>query len=119
MIFGFNSDVRQNDNGAVFHVQSEVRRAEALLETLVFTGGRCLCKQTMPIRDSATLSEADIQEMLKAQHRRVLTVLRERGIEGLSETSRSEDVPSGQASSDEGPLPRFENYRYNGTRSGS
>lgn len=119
MIFGFNSDVRQNDNGAVFHVQSEVRRTEALLETLVFMGGRCLCKQATPIREPATLSELEVQAMLKAQHRRVLAVLRERGIEGLSEASPSEEAPPEESSSEEGPLPRLENYRYNGTRSGS
>jgi hypothetical protein len=74
MIFGFNSDIQHGDT--VYHVQSEVRRTERVLETLVFVGGRCVGKRATPIPDTEAPSEGAIHEMLKAQHRWVLEVIR-------------------------------------------
>ncbi len=39
MIFGFNTDIRHDDT--VYHVQSEAREGEQLLQTQVFVRGRC------------------------------------------------------------------------------
>ena len=40
MIFGFNTDIKQQDT--VYHVQSEARESEQLLQTQVFVQGRCI-----------------------------------------------------------------------------
>ncbi|MGA9474269.1 MAG: hypothetical protein WBV36_17515 [Terriglobales bacterium] len=45
MIFGFNTDIRHDDT--VYHVQSEAREAEHLLQTQVFVRGRCIGKRAV------------------------------------------------------------------------
>ena len=42
MIFGFNTDIKYED--VVYHVQSEARHADLLLQTQVFVHGRCIGK---------------------------------------------------------------------------
>jgi hypothetical protein len=46
MIFGFNTDIRHEDT--VYHVQSEAREGEHLLQTQVFVRGRCIGKRAIP-----------------------------------------------------------------------
>src|ERR1017187_4166252 len=46
MIFGFNTDIRHEDT--VYHVQSEAREGEQLLQTQVFVRGRCIGKCAIP-----------------------------------------------------------------------
>jgi hypothetical protein len=46
MIFGFNTDIRHEDT--VYHVQSEAREGEQLLQTQVFVKGRCIGKRAVP-----------------------------------------------------------------------
>ena len=43
MIFGFNTDVKHGDT--IYHVQSEARESEHLLQTQVFVRGRCVGKK--------------------------------------------------------------------------
>ena len=43
MIFGFNTDVKSGDT--VYHVQSEAREHESILQTQVFVRGRCIGKK--------------------------------------------------------------------------
>ena len=43
MIFGFNTDVKHGDT--IYHVQSEARESEQLLQTQVFVRGRCIGKK--------------------------------------------------------------------------
>ena len=43
MIFGFNTDVKHGDT--IYHVQSEARESEKLLQTQVFVRGRCIGKR--------------------------------------------------------------------------
>ena len=43
MIFGFNTDVKHGDT--IYHVQSEARESERLLQTQVFVRGRCIGKK--------------------------------------------------------------------------
>jgi hypothetical protein len=45
MIFGFNTDIRHEDT--VYHVQSEAREGERLLQTQVFVRGRCIGKRAI------------------------------------------------------------------------
>ncbi|MGA9529022.1 MAG: hypothetical protein WBS24_12990 [Terriglobales bacterium] len=45
MIFGFNTDVRHDDT--IYHVQSEARESERLLQTQVFVRGRCIGKRAI------------------------------------------------------------------------
>src|SRR5438132_13953109 len=52
MIFGFNTDIKHNDT--VYHVQSEARENELLLQTQVFVRGRCVGKRATPYADKAT-----------------------------------------------------------------
>jgi hypothetical protein len=46
MIFGFNTDIQHQ--GTVYHVQSEAREHEHLLQTQVFVRGRCIGKHSVP-----------------------------------------------------------------------
>jgi len=46
MIFGFNTDVKHGDT--IYHVQSEARESEKLLQTQVFMRGRCIGKRQSP-----------------------------------------------------------------------
>lgn len=78
MIFGFNTDVKYGDT--VFHVQSEPRLAERLLETQVFVGGLCLGKRAISYAERAGqpgFGEEQLQELLRAQHRAVIEATRE------------------------------------------
>jgi hypothetical protein len=52
MIFGFNTDIRHEDT--VYHVQSEAREGEQLLQTQVFVRGRCVGKRAVSWAAAAT-----------------------------------------------------------------
>src|ERR1700722_19120603 len=52
MIFGFNTDIKHD--GTVYHVQSEAREHELLLQTQVFVRGRCIGKHAVSYADKAT-----------------------------------------------------------------
>ena len=51
MIFGFNTDVKHGDT--IYHVQSEARESEKLLQTQVFVRGRCIGKKAISYATSA------------------------------------------------------------------
>jgi hypothetical protein len=78
MIFGFNTDVKCGDT--VYHVQSEARKKDLLLQTQVFVRGQCIGKRASSYADAVLqpgFEEAHLHEMLKAQHRMVLEAVRE------------------------------------------
>jgi hypothetical protein len=78
MVFGFNTDVEYC--GTVYHVQSEERQAEMLLETQIFVGGHCVCKRSWSYSEKAGQpdgEEQQLQEMLKEQHRFVVVAIRD------------------------------------------
>lgn len=78
MIFGFNTDIKQGDT--VYHVQSEARKGERLLQTQVFIGGRCVGKRAQSYAEHVArpdFSEEQMHEMLKEQHRMVVNAVRE------------------------------------------
>jgi hypothetical protein len=96
MIFGFNTDIRHEDT--VYHVQSEAREAEQLLQTQVFVRGRCIGKRAIPYGSSSTdgenansqASEAkstsndqDKEKMLRELHREVLDAIRDGKVDSI------------------------------------
>jgi hypothetical protein len=76
-IFGFNTDVKHEDT--VYHVQSEARQADLLLQTLVFVRGQCVGKCAFsyaPMISQPGFSHAAMHELLKMQHRTVVEGIR-------------------------------------------
>lgn len=94
MIFGFNTDVVCGST--CYHLQSEFRPRERLLQTQVFVSGRCLGKVANPAPDDR--SDEQSQEDLREQHRAAVTAAREGRIEPwLIAAGRSETPFSGGA----------------------
>lgn len=84
MIFGFNTDVKYGET--VYHVQSEARANDLLLQTQVFVKGQCIGKRAASYADHVTrpgFSEEHMHEMLKAQHRLVLDAVKEGKVDGI------------------------------------
>jgi hypothetical protein len=75
-IFGFNTDVKLGD--VVYHVQSEARQNDLLLQTMVFVKGACVGKHAVSYAHMSMqqgFSEAAMHELLKAQHKAALDVV--------------------------------------------
>lgn len=69
-IFGFNTDVKHGD--VVYHVQSEARHNELVLQTMVFVKGQCMAKRVASYAHLSLqpgFSEQAMHELLKAQHK--------------------------------------------------
>ena len=84
MIFGFNTDVKHEQT--VYHVQSEAREHERLLQTQVFVRGRCIGKLATPYEKAAEsddASEKQLEHSLRAQHKSVLDSIREGRLESV------------------------------------
>jgi hypothetical protein len=78
MIFGFNTDIKHEDT--IYHVQSEAREADLLLQTQVFVRGRCIGKRATSYADQANSPEFTDQkkeQILREQHRVVLDAIRD------------------------------------------
>lgn len=78
MIFGFNTDIKHEDT--VYHVQSEAREADLLLQTQVFVKGRCIGKHATPYADQAQspdFTDQKKEQILREQHRLVLDAIRD------------------------------------------
>jgi hypothetical protein len=94
MIFGFNTDVKHVDT--IYHVQSEARESEKLLQTQVFVRGRCVGKRAISYATSAqsgfTDSQGDPQkeQQLRDQHRLVLEAIREGKLESVLDGAETE-----------------------------
>ena len=79
MIFGFNTDIKASD-GKVYHVQSEARAGERLLQTQIFVQGRCIGKRAVSYAehlDDPEFNEPRLQDMLRNQHRWVIDAIRQ------------------------------------------
>ena len=81
MIFGFNTDIRHEDT--IYHVQSEAREGEHLLQTQVFVKGRCIGKRAVPYGSSTTegatgaqSNDQDKEKILRELHREMLDAIR-------------------------------------------
>ncbi|HXM10697.1 MAG TPA: hypothetical protein VN946_12175 [Terriglobales bacterium] len=81
MIFGFNTDIRHEDT--VYHVQSEAREAEQLLQTQVFVKGRCVGKRAIPYGASSPTNDQDKEKILRELHREVLDAIREGKLDSI------------------------------------
>lgn len=94
MIFGFNTDVKSGDT--VYHVQSEAREPERILQTQVFVRGRCIGKHTTSYSDKvadADFSEKQMEKMLREQHKSVLTAVREGRLESILDKPENHSRP--------------------------
>ena len=77
-IFGFNTDVKLAD--VVYHVQSEARQNDLLLQTLVFVKGQCVGKQAFSYAHEIShpgFSTEAMHELLKTQHKTVIDALQQ------------------------------------------
>jgi len=83
MIFGFNTDVKHGDT--IYHVQSEARETERLLQTQVFVRGRCVGKRATSYarKGDAQLGDMQKEKQLREQHRLVLDAIREGKLESV------------------------------------
>ncbi len=82
MIFGFNTDIKSGNT--IYHVQSEAREHERLLQTQIFVRGHCIGKKAASyaeLVDHPEFSEARMHEMLKLQHRETVERVRAAQIE--------------------------------------
>ena len=77
-IFGFNTDVKVG--GTVYHVQSEPRENDLLLQTQVWVKGQCIGKRASSYAEQRIQPDFHVEkmhELLKQQHRMVLEAVRE------------------------------------------
>lgn len=84
MIFGFNTDIKSGDT--IFHVQSEAREADLLLQTQVFVRGRCIGKKATSyaaMASSQRFGDPQKEQILRDQHRSVLDAVREGRLESI------------------------------------
>src|ERR1700739_1269056 len=78
MIFGFNTDVKHGD--MIYHVQSEAREGERVLQTQVFVRGRCIGKKATSYAskaDAGQMGDQQKEQQLREQHRLVVDGIRE------------------------------------------
>jgi hypothetical protein len=91
MIFGFNTDVKHGDT--IYHVQSEARESERLLQTQVFMRGRCIGKKAISYAASAQeagFGDAQKEQQLRDQHRLVLEAIREGKLDEVLDRAEAE-----------------------------
>jgi hypothetical protein len=93
-IFGFNTDVKHAE--VVYHVQSEARQNDLLLQTLVFVKGQCVGKRTVSYAHQVSqpqFSTEAIHELLKSQHKTVLDAIQQGHLESeLGNGAEVQDV---------------------------
>jgi hypothetical protein len=95
MIFGFNTDVKHGDT--IYHVQSEARESEKLLQTQVFVRGRCVGKKAISYASGAPesgLGDSQKEQQLRDQHRLVLEAIREGKLESVLDRAETEALAS-------------------------
>lgn len=93
MIFGFNTDVKQGDT--VYHVQSEARENELILQTQVFVRGRCIGKKATSYAEQiarGNFSDQQKEQILRDQHRQVLDAIREGQVEEMFDRKDSAET---------------------------
>jgi hypothetical protein len=93
MIFGFNTDVKHGDT--IYHVQSEARESEKLLQTQVFMRGRCIGKKAISYAASAmdaNFADTQKEQQLRDQHRLVLEAIREGKLDAVLDHAETETL---------------------------
>jgi hypothetical protein len=91
MIFGFNTDVKHGDT--IYHVQSEARESERLLQTQVFVRGRCIGKKATSYGakpSDAAAADPQKEQQLREQHRLVLDAIREGKLDNVLDHPEAE-----------------------------
>jgi hypothetical protein len=89
MIFGFNTDAKHGDT--IYHVQSEARESEKLLQTQVFVRGRCVGKKAISYANSAAdFGDPQKEQQLRDQHRLVLESIKEGKLESVLDRAETE-----------------------------
>jgi hypothetical protein len=92
-IFGFNTDAKYGD--VVYHVQSEARAKDLLLQTLVFLKGQCVGKHVFSYAERTLqqdFSESLIHELLKMQHKKVIDMVQQGRAESIPDGGDVQDV---------------------------
>jgi hypothetical protein len=95
MIFGFNTDVKHGET--IYHVQSEAREGELLLQTQVFVRGRCVGKKAISYAASASqvqFGDSQKEQLLRDQHRQVLDAIREGNLDRALDHVEPESLSS-------------------------
>ena len=95
MIFGFNTDVKHGET--IYHVQSEAREGELLLQTQVFVRGRCVGKKAISYAASASqaqFGDSQKEQLLRDQHRQVMDAIREGNLDGALDHAEPESLAS-------------------------
>lgn len=93
MIFGFNTDVKHGDT--IYHVQSEAREGELILQTQVFVRGRCIGKKATSYASKASQSDygdSQKEQQLREQHRLVLDAIREGRLDNVLDHPEPEQL---------------------------
>lgn len=93
MIFGFNTDVKHGDT--IYHVQSEAREGERLLQTQVFVRGRCIGKRATSYGTSSSdpqTGDTQKEQQLREQHRLVLDSIREGKLDSVLDRAEPETL---------------------------
>ena len=93
-IFGFNTDVKFEE--VVYHVQSEARHADLLLQTMVFVKGQCVGKRTTSYAHKTMqpgFTEEATHELLKTQHKKMMDTIQQGNVtNALTMTGEVEDI---------------------------
>ena len=93
MIFGFNTDVKHGDT--IYHVQSEARESEKLLQTQVFVRGQCIGKKAISYAASAQqpgYGDSQREQQLRDQHRLVLESIKEGKLDDVLDKADIENL---------------------------
>lgn len=75
-IFGFNTNVQRDE--VTYHVESQARPGDLLLQTMIFVKGQCLAKHAFSYAAmtlQSGFSEELMHGLLKAQHKNVIDAL--------------------------------------------
>jgi hypothetical protein len=83
-IFGFNTNVLRDD--VTYHVESQARHSDLLLQTMVFVKGQCVGKHTFSYAAMALdpgFSEQAMHNLLKVQHKNVIDALQHGRVESV------------------------------------
>jgi hypothetical protein len=93
-IFGFNTNVQHGD--VVYHVESQARQGDLLLQTMIFVKGSCVGKHAFSyacLVDTEGFSDAAMHELLKAQHKAIVDAFQRGETESVLRTAGEiEDV---------------------------
>src|SRR5262245_30780193 len=93
MIFGFNTDIKHDET--IYHVQSEARESELLLQTQVFVRGRCIGKRATSYAEKLAaggFSDQQKEQILRDQHRLVLDAIRDGKLDDVFDKREAPEV---------------------------